>query len=232
MKSSALAACLIMALAVPAHADREFPNLGVGLVAGTLGPGLTLTAPLSRVLNVRAIGSGVSFGFDADVDDSDGIQGNELEFEGDITLGAVGAVLDYHPFRNGFRASAGLLYNFNEFEGTAVCEELLCEVGGQAVIGQGDEVSGQVDYSGLAPYLGFGWGNAVNKAGRWSFSFDLGAMFTGSPDVAVRCTQVFAGGATQALCDQQAGQEERELEDEVGDFNVYPVVSIGFGYRF
>ncbi len=214
-------------------AERSFPSIGVGITGGTLGVGLTVTVPVLSVLNARFVGSGLGFDIDVDIDDSDGIDNNELAFEGDITLGASGAVLDYHPFRNGFRASAGLLYTFNNFDGTAVCDQIVCEFGGQpAVVGQGDRLRGEVDYSGVAPYIGMGWGDAIDKAGRWSFSADLGAMFTGSPNVSVRCTQVSTGGAALGLCDRQAEQEEDALEDEVGDFDVYPVVSIGFAYRF
>ena len=233
MKKGILAGVAALVFAMPAFAERSFPSVGVGVTAGTLGPGLTLTVPVFDVLNVRAIGSGLAFDIDVEIDDEDGIPNNELEFDGDITIGAVGGLLDYHPFRNGFRASVGVLYAFNEFEGTAVCDQVTCEVGGQpAVVAQGDRLRGEVDYSGVAPYVGIGWGNAVDEAGRWSFSFDIGAMFTGSPDVSVRCTQVSAGGAAQALCDQQADEEENELEDELGDFDVYPVVSIGFAYKF
>lgn len=234
MKNKILTCTLILAFASPAIAERSLPDVGVGAVAGSLGVGLTLTVPIIPELNVRAYGAGLSFGVDVEVDDADGIQDNELDFDGDVTVGGVGALLDYHPFRNGFRASAGVLYNFNKFEGTAVCDETLCEVDGQQppVVARGDRVRGEVDYSGVAPYVGLGWGNAVDKNGRWSFSFDVGAMFTGSPDVSVRCTQVAAGAAAQSICNQQAEAEEDELEDEVGDFKVYPVVSLGFAYRF
>lgn len=233
MKSKLILGLAALTVAMPVFAERNFPSIGVGATAGTLGAGLTVTVPVLPVLNARLWGTGLGFDVDVDIDDSDGVPDNELEFDGDVTLGAVGGMLDYHPFANGLRFSLGVLYSLNKFDGDATCDVLACEVGGQpAVITQGDRLNGEVDYTGVAPYLGLGWGNAVDEDGRLTFSFDLGVMFTGSPDVTVRCSQVSGGAAPQALCDAQADQEEDDLEDEIGEFDVYPVLSIGLAYRF
>lgn len=233
MQNKLIAGFIALMLTSPVFAERSFPSVGVGATVGTLGAGLTVTMPVLPVLNVRFWGTGIGFDIDVDLDDDDGVPDNELEFEGDLTLGAVGGMLDYHPFKNGARLSLGLLYALNKFDGDAICDAVACEVGGQpAIITQGDRLTGDVDYTGAAPYLGIGWGNAVDEDGRLSFSFDLGVMFTGSPDVSVRCSQVSGGAGPQALCDAQADQEENELEDEIGDIDVYPVLSIGLAYRF
>lgn len=221
-----IAVCLLaLALAPSAFAKGEWYDIDVGVAAvvGTLGPGLTITLPINSVLNARIYGAGLGFG--VDVNDED------LNYDGDLTIGGIGPLLDYHPFSNGFRASAGFLYTFNEFDGTAHCNQAACDVGDAAgVILPGDRVDGNVDYSGFAPYAGLGWGNAVAEDGRWTFSFDIGALFTGSPDVSIQCRAGLP--ASQTACQQEADNERDDLKDEIGDYKIYPVVSLGVGYRF
>ena len=227
-------AATAIALSTAAQAERD--SFGLGIIGGTLGVGLSVTAPINDYLNARATISGLDISVDdIDVDDEDGIDGNELTFDGDAELGAVGALLDYHPFRGGLRVSTGLMYTRNKFEGEGRCDASpgsLCEIGdATGVISRNDRVRGEVDYSGFAPYFGLGWGNAVDEAGRWSFSFDLGVMYTGEPDVSVSCSQV-ANPASRVTCQQEADREEDELEDEIGDYEFYPVLQFGAAYRF
>lgn len=225
MKKIILTALLAFGVLPSGFAAEKWYDIDVGVsaVVGTLGPGLTLTLPINSVLNARIYGSGLAFDIEVDEDD--------LEFDGDLTLGALGPLIDYHPWRNGFRASVGVLYAFNQFDGTARCSEAACDLGdANGVVIRGDRVDGDVDYTGLAPYVGLGWGNAVDQDGRWSFSFDIGALFTGNPDVSINCRANTA--ANQAACQAEADNERDELKDELGDFEVYPVVSLGFGYRF
>lgn len=225
MKKQILVCLLALSMAPAAFAKGEWYDIDVGVsaVASTLGPGLTITLPVNSVLNARIFGAGLVF--DVEVSDDD------LDYDGDVTLGGIGPLLDYHPFRNGFRASVGLLYALNEFDGTAKCDKASCDVGNATgVILPGDRVDGNVDYTGFAPYVGLGWGNAVAEDGRWSFSFDIGALFTGSPDISIDCR---AGvPASQAACQSEADNERKDLKDEIGDYKVYPVVSFGVGYRF
>ena len=76
-----------------------------------------------------------------------------------------------------------------------------------------------VDWSSLAPYVGMGFGNAMND-GRWSFAFDLGVMFTGLLDFA-------RSGAAHLQV-----REPFNPEDPFSDVKYYPVLSLGLAYRF
>jgi hypothetical protein len=68
-------------------------------------------------------------------------------------------------------------------------------------------------------------------------TFDVGALFQGKADV--RLTPVIPAdspiattpGARQVF-DLLLQREEQELEDEAADYDIYPVVSLGFWYRF
>jgi hypothetical protein len=79
----------------------------------------------------------------------------------------------------------------------------------------------------VVPYLGLGWGNAVDNDKRWGISLDVGVYYQGEPEVTL--TQV---GGTLAVSAADLAAEEKQLEDELDDFEFYPVATLGLHYRF
>ena len=217
---------LLFSHAPLADGSKQTNNFALGAGVGTTGLSLNGTFQLSDNINFRGIYANYDF---SENDTESGIA-----YQFDIELDTFSLLLDWHPSADsGFRISLGGINNGTNFSAKTTQTSGNITVGNSTFLASDiGTINAKVDYDSFAPYIGIGWGNAVDEAGRWSFSFDIGAMFTGSPDVSVRCTQVSAGGAAQALCDQQADEEENELEDELGDFDVYPVVSIGFAYKF
>jgi hypothetical protein len=61
-------------------------------------------------------------------------------------------------------------------------------------------------------------------------SLDAGVVFQGSLDVALTST----GGSLSGDPDLQAAlaAEEAQLEDDIDEFDLYPVLALGVGYRF
>ena len=190
-----------------------------------MGLGITATTSLSDQVNARALLAGFSLDTDGNTDD--------IEYDASADILFAGGMLDFHPAGGGFRLSAGLLYNGSEIDANGECNSASCEVGDTLnVIQNGDRVEGDIDFDSAAPYIGLGWGNAVDRAGRWSFSFDLGAAYIGEGDVSLRCTQVSGPPGSTAACNMAAEEEERELQEDVADFEWYPVLMIGAAYRF
>ena len=74
-----------------------------------------------------------------------------------------------------------------------------------------------------------GWGNALGEDKRWGFVFDLGVVFQGSPDADLTATGPLASDPTFLA---ELAKEEQQLQDEVDDYEYYPVVSIGVTYKF
>ena len=95
---------------------------------------------------------------------------------------------------------------------------------------------GQVEWDSVAPYAGLGFGNPFGGDGGWSFALDLGVIFQGEPQVTL--TPVFSPGSPldnpvgRALLRTQLDEEERNLEEEFSDFDLYPVLAFGVSYRF
>jgi hypothetical protein len=200
-------------LAVAPTASAE--GFAIGAKAGTPGIGVEGTFGISSALNLR----GGFYAFDY----SDTLDENGIEYDGDLELENLGAFLDWHPFSGTFRVSVGGVQSGNAFKGTA---------DGALDVGDGTyeaELLAKADWDGFAPYLGIGWGDAVREAG-WSLSFDLGVMFTGEPTVSL--TGTVSDPALQEQFEQDLAREEADLQDELDDVTIYPVIALGVAYRF
>ena len=191
---------------------------------GTQGVGLELTTPIIEdSLNLRA-------GFHAfSVDADEEGDANELDYEGELDLRSIPLLVDWHPFRGQFRTTAGLIFSNSGISASATCDSDSCEFGDESF---GAETLGttrlDVDLGGVQPYLGIGYGNAVSRSGGFSFSFDLGLQLQ-NVDVDI---QPSSACRADPDCRAEVEREEDELKEEVEDFDIYPVVSIGVGYRF
>lgn len=230
-KNTLLAAALLAASTAPAFAD----DIAAGLVAGTAGLGVEATYGLTQDINLRGTLRGFNY--------SDSFTEDNIRYDGDLKLRNGGVTVDWFPFDNGFRLSAGAMYNGNEVKGKAKPNTLPAtyEIGNNTYEIDG-EVKADIDWRKFAPYLGIGWGNAVAKNSNWSFSFDLGVMFTGEPDADLRASGRYRvnGGAYQEIdlnnpnnpFTQDIEREKASLNDEIKDAKFYPVIQLGVHYKF
>jgi outer membrane protein W len=203
----------------------ESSTYAVGFKVGTLGLGLDISRSITEKLNLRLNINGASY--------SDTQCESDVEYDYDLTLVSAGLLLDYYPMNNEFRVSAGAYYNGNEFELTAQPRNGLYTLNGvnytPAQIGS---LTGKVDFDEFAPYVGVGWGNSTKKAG-WSFSVDAGIMYHGEPNVEL--TPTCGTAVAAALCTEITNNVEAErveLVNELSDYKLYPVVSVGVTYTF
>ena len=89
------------------------------------------------------------------------------------------------------------------------------------------------EFDSPAPYIGIGWRS--NKERGLGFGLDLGAVLLGSADVTVRLESdlpidQIPGGAE--FVDEFLREQERLIEDEVDEYELYPVVRFGVFFRF
>lgn len=197
-------------------------GLGVGAKAGTLGFGVEVTKGFTPTINGR-IGVNV-FSFDASGTESD------IDYDADLNMESVAALVDWHPFSGGFRATVGLLLNNNELDMTAKSAVSYDIAGTTYTPAEIGTFGGTVDFNNTAPYVGIGWGNAVEKGQRLTFSFELGVVMQGSPKVDFTASGGTLSSDPTLLAN--LATEEAELEDDLNDFDVYPVVSLGLGFQF
>lgn len=199
---------------------------GLALSAGTLGVGVDAAYGINDKLNLRASYRSLDYSTDLQAEGD----GDELTYKGDLDLGNIGLGLDYHPFGGSFRLSLGLQDSDNRLRGTATCERASCDFGNNTVP-NGSRADVDVDLSGTHPYIGLGWGNLVAEGTPFGVFLDLGVMFQGTPkvDVVASCP---GGLLVQSSCDDEAENEEKELQKDAEDFEIYPIVNLGFRWRF
>lgn len=213
---------MFLATGLPAEdACADEGILAVSAKASTLGLGLEGIARINSRLNGKL---GVNaFQYEYDTTKS------EIEYDLDLELLSFSALLDWFPFGGQFHITGGLLANQNclklDAKSTATYE-----VGG-ATYSAADvgSLKGELDFEEMAPYAGIGWGNPFNKEGNWSIAVDSGIVFQGSPNVELSTDGLLAGNAAFLA---NLTREAENLEDDLDEFEFYPVVSVGFAYRF
>ncbi len=226
-KTAGLAALLCILLAAPVRAE-----VAVAAKAGTLGVGAELTVGLSPQVNARLGVNGYNYR-------DEGREASDIFYDAEANLRTATALLDWHPGGRGFRLTAGAVYNDTSVEGSSLPPASgVYDIGGVPVpVNLVGTLDAEADFDPVVPYAGLGWGNAVAGNKKVGFFVDLGVVFQGKADVTL--TPIIPAnspinttpGAREVL-DVLLRREEQDLEDEVADYDLYPVVAIGFSYRF
>lgn len=195
-------------------------RFALGLGVGTTGPSLSATYKLTDHINVRGVYAQYNL---SETEEESGI-----EYDFDIDIGGLSLLLDYHPFASsGFRLSAGAVSNGTEFSAQSTQTSGNINVGnGTFTAAQVGTLNANVSYKSVAPYVGIGWGNAVLKNRNLSFALDIGVI--GMDDPEVRLTSTGGNAAVNA----ELSNEQRELENSLDDFDLYPVINLSVNYKF
>jgi hypothetical protein len=217
-----LSAIVATFTAVPVMAQEQTSNVSIGVTAGTLGIGPEVTARITPLLALRGNATFLGFGHSVD--------GDDIRYDGDLKLASVGATVDVHPFRNGFRFSGGARYNKNKVRLTATpgaAESV--NIGGSTYTGaQIGTLNGDVRVNRFAPTLTLGYASGRPKGFR--FGIDAGVMFEGKP----RIRDLRSSGpiATNASFQDALAREERDIRDDVAKYDIFPIVQLSLGYAF
>lgn len=224
MLRTALIATLAVFLAAAAGAQ-----VAVGIKAGTLGLGAEVAFSLGPHLDGRLLASKYDYGLDYTASD--------IDYEGELELASVAALIDFRPGGGALRLTVGAVYNDNTLVGRSSLNELLEEELGQPLPVDLDlgTLVGEAQGNEFGPYVGIGFGNPLGSGSPWRFSFDVGVIYHGDVEVDLDIETTFpfdeVPGA-QELVDEALAEEERELEAEADDYKFYPVISFGLAYRF
>ena len=212
-------------------------SVGIGVKASTLGIGADVAVPVGQRANIR--GGINAFNYSRNFD-RDGIT-----YGGTLWLRSAEALVDFFPTGGGFHISPGvLIYNGNTVKATALVP------GGQTFnLGNSTYLSnpanpingsGKLTTNKVAPMLMLGFGNLVPRTRHFSVSFEFGAAFHGTP----KATLDLAGSAcdlsgvncrnaaTDPTVQSNVQAEVDKLNKSAAPWKVYPVVSLGFGYKF
>ena len=199
----------------------------LGVNAGTKGVGLDGLFNLNDYFNLRLSYS--QFNTDEDFDE-DGIS-----YSGDLDLDTSGLSVEYYPFAGDFRIAAGYYNN-----GSAIAAQAQPDSAGTVNVNgfdydiSGEFVRSDLDWDSGAPYIGMGWGNAFANGSGFSFAIDVGVLFTDEPTATLSASDGLFDQAAILGRDlnQDLSAEETELNNDLSEFDVYPVMQLSFTYSF
>lgn len=218
-KSALLPGALLLALSAPTQAE----GLGLGLHAGLMGAGVDGYYRLNDKLVARLSYNAIDYDYDA--------QEEDVDYEATYHFDNVQLGLDWYPGAGGFRVSSALVANGNELDMHAIPKGGAFDLNDTTYASaEVKDLRANVGYPSTAAYLGVGWGNPVGPGKGLGVTFDIGAFYTGKPEV----TQQVTCGTTARCAQLQADAEadRRKLEDELSDFSFWPLVQLGLTYQF
>jgi hypothetical protein len=213
--------CASAAIAAPATVAAQAPSKGftAAVTGGTLGIGPE-AAFRGRHFGVRGNATflSVSRGFDSD----------DIDYDGKIKLRSAGIMLDVFPTGSGFRLSAGARTNGNRARVVAT-PTAPTEVGGTVYTPtQIGTLTGRADTKNFAPALTVGYAGGLRSG--FVFGVEAGALFQGK--VRIREFTSSSNFASNPAFRASLEAERRDLQDDVDDYKVYPILQFSIGYRF
>jgi hypothetical protein len=217
-----ISAVLAPLIASPALAQERTSHVIVGVSAGTLGIGPEVAVRVSPALALRGNATLIGFGHS--------VEGDDIEYDGDLRLASIGATVDVHPFNSGFRISAGGRYNRNRIKLTAMPDSSeSIDLGGTTYTGsQIGTLNGSIRVKRFAPTLTLGYAGGLTKGLK--FGVDAGVMLEGKPRIRdLRATGPITAEPTfQESLDREAGNFREDIEK----YDLFPIVQFSIGYAF
>lgn len=216
--------------------SRPFSSYAVGVKADTLGIGIESATPLAHDFNLRIGTDFFAYGYP--------FQTNGVRYNAELDFRSAQARLDWFPWHNWFHVSPGILYFRNSMTAVAtVPPGQPFQLNDQNFINSvNDPVHGsavvRVPHR-VAPMLTVGFGNLLPRSGRhFSVPFEIGAAFVGTMKASVELsgtactTDGCVNMATDPDTQNDLKQELKDVNDTLSSIPIYPIVSIGFSYRF
>lgn len=190
------------------HAEQD-----ITARVGTLGLGVEYGHSLSEKMGIR-------FGLNGAARDFSSTE-SDIDYDFTMKLRSADVLVDWRPFGGVFFTSFGALYNKNKL--TASAKTSAPVKVGNTTYPSGTNLTGEVTFNTLAPYLGVGWGSSPKRTG-FILRGDLGLVYQGKPKVKLSSNS----GISQADLDR----ETSDLQSSVDDYKYYPHVGFSIGARF
>ncbi|MBN2779743.1 MAG: hypothetical protein JXQ74_01615 [Alphaproteobacteria bacterium] len=160
----------------------------------------------------------------------------EIGLESDV----AGVAFDFYPFRRGsvFHLTFGGYYTNYLFNTHAwIKDTQTFDVGAQTLTVDGRvDAYGEIEWdSPIAPYLGFGLSGTLFSG--VTLGFDLGVLYTGSPDINLTYSGTVDNGGTPVdihtlINEDDIRAQTKEIEDDLMAVEYLPVIRLSLGVRF
>jgi hypothetical protein len=226
-----------------AVAPQPLSRIALGAGVSPLGVNMMVATNLCKYLNVRGTGNLFKY----TIND---ISTNGFDVDAKLDFASAGVSLDFYPFPNhGLRFSPGVLFRntngasatFTAKSGTSFTLDDVTYYASATSPVQGTGTFG-LHNQNPAPTITAGWGNVIpHSGGHFSFPFEVGVAFIGSPDINValtsgqacdaqglNCVNVATDPSVQANLKAQVAKYKSDLDQ----LKTYPIVSFGVAYNF
>ena len=200
------------------ESDDFTPGWAIGIKVSSLGLGLEIIKSFNKNFNLRLGGSYYKQNYAQwKYDDSD------LAAFVYGQVGSISLIADWY-FLKSVHLSGGVFYNMTVVKK----ESKLSESYYVGEIEVTPETVGSVFVSWfpneICPYLGIGFGRTISRNEVVAFNFDLGALYQGSPKVAMEANGMVA---------PTANEDQRKLmENNVKGYQFYPFINFQLSFRF
>jgi len=102
--------------------------------------------------------------------------------------------------------------------------------------------TGKIVFNRAAPMVTVGWGNLVSRkeGAHFVVPFEMGVAFQGSPKATLNLTGNICdspgvncrNAATDPNVQSNVISEQNKVNNSMSFFKAYPIISLGFGYKF
>ena len=230
-----------------------FSRIGIGANINPLGVGIQSAIVLNHYFDARLVVN--FFDFNTGRYEIEGFNTNT-----DLHMFSTGALLDYYPLGSVFRISPGLMfYNGNQITGnTAVVPGTSFKLNNTTYYSATPNpargavplaATGGVNLNRTKPafMLTGGFGKVIPRSNRhWSFPFEIGALFMGSPTLNVNVTGWACLNARQTICgdvddptnpvaiafNRDLNSQLAKYRKDLAAWTVYPIISSSVVYSF
>lgn len=223
----------------PAPTAQDSGRVGVGVKVSLLGVGGEAAVRVTHRTNVRAGFNMINYNRTFNKDG--------IAYNGQLSFKTFEAHYDFFPWAKSFHISPGVLVYAGDpiTASAAVPGNQSFTLGGTTYYSQPSNPvtgNGKIDFNKAAPMITIGTGNLVSrKEGKhFTVPFEIGVAFQGSPKAAltlggnvcdspgVNCRPA----ATDTGVQNNIISEQNKLNNSMSFFKVYPIISVGFGYKF
>jgi hypothetical protein len=244
-----------IALAIPrAQAQDMFNHMSLGVTVGlTDGFGLDIAMPMGSKFQLRAGYAIDPIGLSFDIENLGSMKFNGKDYQMKNVPVSVSSwksgnghlMADFYPGKGGFHLSAGAFVNNGKFiSAVADLSKVLDreDWGASSVNGVSTDKNAQaymdVKTWAVMPYVGLGFGRALNPEKTFNFVFDMGLLVWGSPQLQSRkytLSSNYENYDSVPITSQSLGLKEgdtaAQLMDLVSAIPVCPYLRFGFYFK-
>jgi hypothetical protein len=193
---------------------------GLGVKASTGGFGVEVVKGFGPRLNIRLGYSTMAIPISQEVP----MEGFTARADATLKFGGANLLVEYYLVKNKIHITAGVLQNSMKHSLTLTPTteyefgDIMVPIADIGIL----QANLTPEYK-FSPYVALGFGNTLSREHRFSFNFELGALYHGAP-------QINLSGSSM-LSPMASPNNTQVLMTAIGQYKWYPMISMQLSYR-